>query len=118
MGAHFASRRLGELMAQDNNNSRRKKTLSTTTSIIISTVVLCLLWGQQAKAGYDGDFGFSGTIQSLPGTPGFIGNWMVSGRIVTVNASTKIDRDNNAQIAVGARAEIEGFLQNDGSVIA
>ena len=65
----------------------------------------------------DDDFEFKGTIQSLPGTSGFIGDWMVSGRTVRVGMSTKIEREGG-QIAVGARVEVEGCLQTDGSILA
>jgi uncharacterized protein (TIGR03437 family) len=64
------------------------------------------------------DFKFTGTIQALPSASGFIGDWTVSGRKVTVTTSTEIERDNNAQTVVGATAEVEGTLQNDGSVKA
>ncbi len=85
---------------------------------IIIAVVLCLLLVNHARAECDDDFEFSGTIQALPGTSGFIGDWTVSGRTVRVNASTEIERENNAQIIVGAQVRVAGRLQNDGSIIA
>ncbi len=65
----------------------------------------------------DGDFEFRGTIQTLPGTSGFIGDWNISGRTVHVGTSTKIEQEDG-QIAVGATVEVEGCLQTDGSIIA
>src|SRR5262249_17737877 len=65
----------------------------------------------------DDDFEFRGVIQTLPNTPGFIGDWMVSGRTVHVSAATEIEHDNG-QVVVGATVEVEGSLQTDGSVKA
>jgi uncharacterized protein (TIGR03437 family) len=65
----------------------------------------------------DDDFEFRGVIEALPSTSGFIGDWTVSGRTVRVSASTEIKR-KDGQIAVGAKAEVEGCLQTDGSVVA
>ncbi|MGH9854317.1 MAG: DUF5666 domain-containing protein, partial [Blastocatellia bacterium] len=80
--------------------------------------LFCLLPVNQVEAGDDRDFEFSGVIQALPSTSGFIGEWIISGRKVRVTGATEIERENNAQIVVGANAKVEGFLQNDGSVIA
>src|SRR5262245_51667783 len=63
----------------------------------------------------DDDFEFRGVIQALPNTPGFIGDWMVSGRTVHVSAATEIEHENG-QVVVGATVEVEGALQTDGSV--
>src|SRR5215510_8269477 len=40
----------------------------------------------------DNDFEFRGVIEALPNTPGFIGDWKVSGRTVHVSAATKLDQ--------------------------
>src|SRR5262249_20675258 len=66
----------------------------------------------------DEDFEFLGTIQSLPATVGFIGDWVVSGRIVHVSASTEIKRPSGVQVMVGVGVDIQGCLQTDGSVFA
>lgn len=60
---------------------------------------------------------FRGVIESLPDTTGFIGDWKVSGRTVSVSADTKIDTERG-KIVVGAFVEISGTLQADGSVKA
>jgi len=65
----------------------------------------------------EGDFEFRGVIESLPNTPGFIGDWMVSGRKVSVTAATEIEKDDGP-VVVGATVEVEGLAQNDGSVMA
>jgi cytoskeletal protein CcmA (bactofilin family) len=60
---------------------------------------------------------FTGTITSLPSTPGFIGDWTVAGRTVHVTNSTEIEHDDGV-IAVGTRVEVEGRARADGSVDA
>ena len=80
--------------------------------------LFCLLPVNRAEAKADSDFEFSGVIQALPSTSGFLGEWTISGRRVRVTGSTEIERENNAQIVVGATAEVEGSLQTDGSVNA
>jgi uncharacterized protein (TIGR03437 family) len=84
---------------------------------MILVVLFCLLPMNQPLAGVDSDFEFTGVIESLPSASGFIGDWQVSGRKVRVTTSTKIEQ-KNGQVVVGATVEVEGFLQNDGSVNA
>jgi len=60
---------------------------------------------------------FEGTIQGLPNTPGFIGDWIVGGRTIHVTSATKIDTEDGI-IAVGSEVEIEGCQRNDGSIDA
>jgi uncharacterized protein (TIGR03437 family) len=67
--------------------------------------------------GGDGLIEFFGKIEVLPATPGWIGAWTVSGRIVNVSATTRIKREYRP-IAVGAFVEIKGTLQADGSINA
>ena len=62
-------------------------------------------------------FEFTGMIQTLPSTAGFIGDWTVGGRIVHVTSTTRIDTDDGA-IAVGQTVEIEGCSRSDGSIDA
>jgi primosomal replication protein N len=63
----------------------------------------------------DGEFEFKGVIQSFPS--GLIGNWLIGGRTVHVTTATRIEVED-LPIAVGAVAEVEGFLRPDGSVDA
>src|SRR5262249_8733153 len=86
--------------------------------VVIITALFCLPLLNQAGKGGDSDFMFSGAIQSLPGTSGFIGEWTVSGRKVRVAPFTQISREGAVQISVGANVKVEGFLQTNGSVIA
>ncbi len=65
----------------------------------------------------DDEFEFTGTISSLPNTQGFVGDWTVAGRTVHVTSTTHIDQDAGSP-AVGKSVEVEGVLQNDGSVNA
>jgi len=60
---------------------------------------------------------FKGTIESLPATAGFIGDWRVGGRIIHVSSSTRIETEHGP-VAVGAFVEIEGTLRADGSMDA
>ena len=58
-----------------------------------------------------------GVIESLPGTPDFIGNWRVGGRTVRVSSATRIDQKDGA-VALGAFVEVKGTLRADGSIDA
>src|SRR3989441_5405051 len=64
-----------------------------------------------------GEFEFHGTINSLPSTNGFIGDWVVDGRTVHVTSSTRIEQEEGL-VAVGAFVEGKGTLRGDGSVDA
>jgi hypothetical protein len=68
-------------------------------------------------AGGDGRDELKGTIEALPNTANFIGNWRVSGRTVSVSAATVIDREHGA-VAVGAFVEVHGAIQPNGSINA
>jgi hypothetical protein len=57
-----------------------------------------------------------GVIQQLPADRLF-GIWMVSERAIVVTDGTVIEEDDGP-IRVGAKVEIEGFAQPDGSIIA
>jgi hypothetical protein len=69
-----------------------------------------------ASDGPDDD-GFDGVVQTLPATPGFVGDWVVSGTTVHVSADTEIDDDHGA-IVVGATVEVEGTANADGTFTA
>jgi len=60
---------------------------------------------------------FRGTIESLPDTAGFTGDWKVSGRTVRVSERTQIGEERG-KIAVGAMVEISGTLLTEGVVNA
>jgi hypothetical protein len=87
--------------------------------LFVCALAALLLFGtlsaRQVKASDDNDeFEFTGTISSLPNTQGFIGDWTVAGRTVHVTSAAHID----GSPAVGKSVEVEGVLQNDGSVNA
>jgi len=60
---------------------------------------------------------FKGTIETLPATPGFIGDWRVGGRTIHVSSSSRIETEDGP-VAVGAFVEIEGAVRSDGSMDA
>ena len=60
---------------------------------------------------------FRGTIEVLPATPGFVGDWRVGGRTIHVSSSTRIETEDGP-VAVGAFVEVEGVLRADGSMDA
>jgi len=68
-------------------------------------------------AGNEAEAKFKGTIEALPSTPGFIGDWRVGGRIIHVAASTRIETEDGP-VAIGAFVEIEGTQRADGSMDA
>jgi predicted outer membrane lipoprotein len=65
----------------------------------------------------DGEMHFKGTIESLPSTTGFIGDWMVGGRTVRVTAQTRIEAEIGP-VVVGAFVEVEGEMQSGGVFVA
>ena len=62
-------------------------------------------------------FEFEGTVQSLPSTPGLVGDWVVGGRTVHVTSLTRIEPEDGP-ITVGSRVEVKGVVRSDGSVDA
>lgn len=60
---------------------------------------------------------FIGTIDELPSTTGRLGDWKVSGRVVHVLATTRIQQER-LLVAAGAKVKVEGLQQSDGSVNA
>lgn len=60
---------------------------------------------------------FKGTIEVLPPTTAFIGDWRVGGRTIHVTTSTRIETEFGP-VAVGAFVEVHGALQADGTMDA
>lgn len=60
---------------------------------------------------------FKGTVETLPGSTGQIGEWKVSGRAVKVDDKTRLV-PNVAAAKVGATVEVYGLKQGDGPVSA
>ena len=94
----------------------RKITASMLFMVVASTLTAHALtkgWG----ADDDDEFEFKGIVQSLPNTPGRIGDWTVGGRTIHVTALTRINQEERP-ISVGVLVEVEGSLRPDGSVDA
>ena len=62
------------------------------------------------------DFLLEGIIQKLP-SDGLIGVWRVSEKTVVVTDATVIKEDDGP-VKVGAKVEVEGSLESDGSIKA
>jgi hypothetical protein len=60
---------------------------------------------------------FKGTIESLPSTTDFIGDWSVGGKTVHVSASTQVETEHGP-IVVGAFVEVKATMRADGSLDA
>jgi hypothetical protein len=60
---------------------------------------------------------FHGAVESLPATPGFVGDAVVSGRTVHITMTTRIEQEDGA-LAVGAMVEVKGTTLADGSIDA
>ena len=60
---------------------------------------------------------FEGTVEILPPTTAFIGDWRVGGRTIHVTASTRIEAEFGP-VAVGAFVEVHGTLRADGTMDA
>ena len=80
-------------------------------------LVLGFCFVNTAFAGHDNEIKFTGTVESLPNTSGFIGDWRVSGRTVHVTGATKIEQEDG-RVAVGATVKVEGTARPDSSVDA
>ena len=91
--------------------------LETDNSISASSVKI--LGAGVCRNGLDrqSDVSFFGAITTLPSSGGLIGNWNVSGLIVTVNADTRIDFDD-APAAAGTCVEVKGDFGPNNTLIA
>ncbi|MGH9937815.1 MAG: DUF5666 domain-containing protein, partial [Blastocatellia bacterium] len=71
----------------------------------------------KSESGGSGSFEFKGAIESLPNSPGRIGQWSVGGRKVNVTASTRVKPDG-VVVAIGFSVQVKGALRADGSIDA
>jgi hypothetical protein len=85
--------------------------------IVVASVVTAHALTNGSAPDDDDEFEFKGVVQSLPNTPGRIGDWTVGGRTVHVSSLTRISQEERP-IAVGVLVEVEGSLRPDGSVDA
>ncbi|HEX8119156.1 MAG TPA: DUF5666 domain-containing protein, partial [Pyrinomonadaceae bacterium] len=72
---------------------------------------------QTEKKDHTSFFEFEGTVQTLPSTTGFVGDWVVGGRTVHVTSLTRLDTED-CPFAVGSDVEVKGTVRADGSVDA
>lgn len=99
-------------------NSTPTKFRRVFSAVALGFLLAVRVWpGSQLLATDESDFEFTGTIQTLPNTAGFIGDWKVSGRVVRVISSTLL-KQTDGQFAVGKFVRVEGLKQNNNSVIA
>jgi hypothetical protein len=83
-------------------------------ALVVSALVVS---GVPVVALADDEYEFRGTVESLPATSGWTGEWKVGGRVVRVDAATEVEQ-KEGPVAVGAYVEVEGALQADGTVTA
>jgi hypothetical protein len=81
----------------------------------IAPLALVFLMGNTALA--SGETKFTGVVETLPNTPGFVGAWRVAGRTVHVSNATAIEQEDG-RVHVGAKVKVEGFTRSDGSIDA
>ncbi len=72
---------------------------------------------QAAAAPGTAPVSFRGAVELLASTPGWIGDWRVGGKNVTVTGTTVIDQERGT-VALGALVEVHGAPRPDGSVLA
>lgn len=70
-----------------------------------------------APANAIGYINFYGPIRTLPSAAGFVGMWVVDGKMVNVTEMTKLEK-GRADFAVGAYVEVKGYLLDDDTVTA
>ena len=95
--------------------SSRVSTLGGVAFLLLAALFLPNTFN--VRASDDSDFEFTGVIETLPATTGFIGDWKVGGRTIHVTSATKL-KQSDGQFAVGKTVKVEGIKQNDGSVNA
>lgn len=60
---------------------------------------------------------FTGKVEKLPSTNGRVGEWVISGRKVSVTAQTQL-KATNGDFMIGSTVDVEGVIQTDGSIVA
>ncbi len=86
-------------------------------AFLLLAAALFLFSSFNVQASDDSDFEFTGVIETLPATTGFIGDWKVDGRMIHVTSVTKL-KQSDGQFAVGKTVKVEGIKQNDNSINA
>lgn len=84
-------------------------------SVIPASGAMAAAPAQPAQApAFAQEVAFTGYVQALPKTVGWIGAWKVSGKIVHVSKSTQLDQ-TDFRVRIGAFVRVEGFKLADGS---
>ena len=60
---------------------------------------------------------FVGKVEKISSATGRLGEWIISGRKVNITAQTQV-KANGGDFMIGSLVEVEGVIQNDGSIIA
>jgi uncharacterized protein DUF5666 len=84
----------------------------TTFAIALATVIGFSAFAEDESA----ELHLEGVIQQLPAGR-LLGIWMVSHKAVIVNEATKLEEEDGP-FRVGAKVDVKGFAQPDGSIIA
>jgi hypothetical protein len=82
--------------------------------VALAALILGFSQGNTVLASHDNEFKFTGVVESLPNTAGFVGDWRVAGRTVHVTSSTRIGQ-TDGRVAVGATVKVEGATRSDNS---
>ena len=87
-----------------------KVSLSRATTLIALSLIFS--FGNSVFAEHENEFKFTGVIESLPNTAGFVGDWRVAGRTVHLTSLTRIEQEDG-RVAVGATVKVEGTTRSD-----
>ena len=94
-----------------------KSSLSRIAALIGFILTLSVGTNAFARDHDDNEIEFTGILESLPNSAGFIGDWRVAGRIVHVTSATRIEQEDGL-VAVGVTVKVEGTGRSDNSVDA
>lgn len=84
----------------------------TTFALVLAIAMGCSAFAADERA----EIHLEGVIQQLPAGQ-LLGIWMVSQKAVVVTEATKLEEEDGP-IKVGAKVDVRGFAQPDGSIVA
>jgi Domain of unknown function (DUF5666) len=84
----------------------------TTFAFVVAVGIACSAFATDENA----ELHLEGVIQQLPAGR-LLGVWMVSQKAVIVNEATKLEEEDGP-FRVGAKVDVKGFAQPDGSIMA
>jgi hypothetical protein len=85
---------------------------STTFALVLAIAMGCSAFAADEPT----EIHLEGVIQQLPADR-LLGIWMVSQKAVVVTEATKLEEEDGP-IKVGAKVDVKGFAQPDGSIMA